>query len=242
MAETTGHSAWEPGTAGSPDSPEPGAVLRSPAASEPGIEVATDDAAIEVQWPWESESDQAEQTPQAVRQATPVMTEKLYRSKDYVPPAVSNPVAANDTMAPVAATSANAPSSAQTPASVPTGNGMSPFACFALITVVTAAAAFIDLWLNTRLTLITGITFVVIAIVGALGIRRRDAWMSVVVAPIAFLVALLIAGQPSTLGGSGDLLLKEGSLIVTGLAFNAPYIFGGTLAALIITLVRRPKK
>ena len=43
-----------------------------------------------------------------------------------------------------------------------------------------------------------------------------------IIPPLAFVAALLIAGQPTTLTGTGSLLLRELSLLGTGLAFNAP--------------------
>jgi len=124
---------------------------------------------------------------------------------------------------------------------VASGSGISTFAVFLLITIPTAVAGFADIYLNSRFTWITGVVFVLTCLLAAVSVRPRDLWTAVITPPIAYLIALLVAGQPSTLSGSGDLLLREGSLVVTGLAFNAPYLFGGTILALIVVLIRRTK-
>ena len=110
---------------------------------------------------------------------------------------------------------------------------------FLLIAGLTAIAGWFDMMTNAQFTWITGVVFVASCLMASLAIRRRDLWMAVIAAPLAFFVALLIAGQPSTLTGAGSLILREISLVATGLAFNAPYIFGGTAVALIVVLIRR---
>lgn len=130
---------------------------------------------------------------------------------------------------------------ANEPARAPSAKerGINSVGVFLIITVVTAGVGLVDMSMNRRLTWITGAAFVVASIITALAVRRRDLWTAVIWPPLAFLVALLIAGQPSTLSSSGSLVFREASLIATGLAFNAPFIFGGTAAALVIVLIRR---
>lgn len=112
---------------------------------------------------------------------------------------------------------------------------------FLLILVPTAIAGFIDFMSRGVLGVIAGITFVVCCLLTAILIRQRDLWTAVISPPLAFLLALIIAGQKDTLDGTGQLIVREASLILTGLALGAPWLFGGTLIALAVVLVRRSR-
>jgi hypothetical protein len=64
----------------------------------------------------------------------------------------------------------------------------------------------------------------------------------VVIPPLAFLVALLTAGQLTIRAKTGGLLVREGALLFVSLATNAPWILGTTLVCLVIVLVRRRRQ
>jgi hypothetical protein len=117
--------------------------------------------------------------------------------------------------------------------------GLSTVPVFLIIFGVTTVVGLADMYLNRQFTYLTGGAFVIASAIGAMLVRPRDLWTAVISPPIAFLIALIVAGQPTTITGTGQLLLREASLIGTGLAFNAPYVFGGTILALVIVLVRR---
>lgn len=117
--------------------------------------------------------------------------------------------------------------------------GLSTVPVFFIIFVITTVVGLIDMYLNRQFTYLTGGAFVIASAIGALLVRPRDLWTAVISPPIAFLLALIVAGQPTTITGTGQLLLREASLIGTGLAFNAPYVFAGTILALVIVLIRR---
>lgn len=131
---------------------------------------------------------------------------------------------------------------APVPAAVDDDRGFSTFVVFLIIAGITTLVGFVDMTMNRQFTWITGVAFICASIIAALKVRRRDLWTAVIAPPLAYLTALLIAGQPSTLSSAGSLLIREASLVGTGLAFNAPFIFGGTGAALIIVLIRRATK
>ncbi|MGV1036024.1 MAG: DUF6542 domain-containing protein [Candidatus Nanopelagicales bacterium] len=241
------HSPWAPESDESDDSD--GVVLRSPA---PAAE-STPSAAV--QWPWEV--DPADR-PDKVEAGPAVKTERLYRSGGF-----SGETNAEDPMevtgvgtagvlagkeapsAPYAAPAMSQPipSAPLTEAAPSTGanSGFSTLYVALIITGVTTAAAVIDMVINRQLTIITGIVFVLVCIFAAIKVRPSDLWTAVITPPLAFLAALIISGQITALTGSGDLLLREATVIATGLAFNAPFVFGGTIAALIVVLARRPK-
>ena len=105
---------------------------------------------------------------------------------------------------------------------------------------VTVVMAFADALVMRQVGLgwLTGVALVVASVYAAFTVRIDDAIIAVVAPPLAFFLATLTAGQ-LTVSTSGDLLVNEAFMIVTTLGTNALWIFGATIAALIIVLVRR---
>jgi len=91
---------------------------------------------------------------------------------------------------------------------------------------------------RTQLGWLTGVSLLAASIYGALVVRREDAFVAVVAPPLAFFLATITAGQ-LTLPPTGDLLVREAFMIVTTLGANAIWIFGSTIVALVIVLIRR---
>ncbi|MER7489955.1 DUF6542 domain-containing protein, partial [Streptomyces sp. NPDC126497] len=78
-----------------------------------------------------------------------------------------------------------------------------------------------------------GVLFLPVCVLTALWVREGDLLVAPVVAPIAFAVGLLpLADQ----GGGGV------AGLVTGLATQAGWLYGGTLAAGLTVLVRRTRR
>ncbi len=246
------------------DEVEPGAVLRSPnepvIQPEPVAQPGTDPVAAvptgEQAWPW---ANQSIGTHGGFAPPTVVAIDRLYRSSgvnDH-PEAASPFGAAAPTTGvmsavvtpeatPIAPVSPQAAVAFATYSPPPEAVQMSEdkgrfgtILVFLLITGLTTIAGFYDMARNAQLTWITGATFIAACLMASLAVRRRDLWVGVITPPLAFLVALVASGQPSTISGAGSLPLREVSLIATGLAFNAPYIFGGTALALVVVLIRR---
>jgi len=212
-------------------------------------------------WPWEPESD-ATPPVSKVEAGPTVQTTSLYRSAGYeAETSAADPFDRGQTghqpeaqatsfgdpiVAPTDQTAMLGDMSSATavhydPAPVVPEKGWNTGAVVLFLIVVTTVVGFIDMTMNQELTWITGGVFVLASVIAAFSVRPRDLWTAVISPPLAFLVALLISGQPSTMSNSGSLMLREASLIVTGLAFNAPYIFGGTALAFIIVLIRRTR-
>ncbi|MGW2647830.1 DUF6542 domain-containing protein [Streptomyces sp. NPDC001393] len=78
-----------------------------------------------------------------------------------------------------------------------------------------------------------GVLFVPVCVLTALWVRAADVLTAAVVLPIAFAVGLL----PVADGGGG--LLGRLMGLFTGLATQAGWLYGGTLVAGLIVLVRR---
>lgn len=91
---------------------------------------------------------------------------------------------------------------------------------------------------QTQLGWLTGVSLLAASVYGALVVRREDAIIAVIAPPLAFFLATITAGQ-FTLPPTGDLLVREAFMIVTTLGANAAWIFGSTIIALVIVLVRR---
>jgi hypothetical protein len=91
---------------------------------------------------------------------------------------------------------------------------------------------------RTQLGWLTGISLLAASIYGAMVVRREDEIVAVIAPPLAFFLATITAGQ-LTLPPTGDLLVREAFMIITTLGANALWIFGSTLVALAIVLVRR---
>ncbi len=91
---------------------------------------------------------------------------------------------------------------------------------------------------RTQLGWLTGVSLLAASVYGALVVRREDAVIAVIAPPLAFFLATITAGQ-LTLPLTGDLLVREAFMIITTLGANAAWIFGSTLVALVIVLVRR---
>jgi Domain of unknown function (DUF6542) len=109
-----------------------------------------------------------------------------------------------------------------------------------LVFTVTILAALGDTAVNGSITYITGAVFVVISVIAAATIGYRDLSTTIITPPLAYFTAILIAGQPDLLDGATDnLVIREGAMVIAGLAFNAPWIFAGTGAAAVIVVVRR---
>jgi hypothetical protein len=245
----------------SDDAVEPGAIIRSPS---PTADATAEQRDSEVRWPWEVGPNGEKAEAQAQIPAGPtVPTEKLYRSSGYADPTVGDDPRAGTTTSALAAVSSEAAARA-TDNPQPPGEriqdmaepaqsavlgspqaqrapekGLSTVPVFLIIFGMTTIVGLVDMYLNRQFTYLTGGAFVIASAIGAILVRPRDIWTAVISPPIAFLLALIVSGQPTTIGDTGQLLLREASLIATGLAFNAPYVFGGTILALIIVLIRR---
>ncbi len=249
--------SWAPPAEGD-DAVESGAIIRSPAETS-----GENPEPQQTRWPWEN-TDVSKSVGSTSGVGPTIPTDNLYRKQasnsagDPTATAVVPPLGAIDPVGVAGVAAVTNPSPATIPpmtaayaadtstvdpstleARAKPESGLGTWGAFLLVAGITTVVGFVDMTLNRDFTWFTGAAFVIASILGALMVRPRDLWTAVITPPIAFLVALLIAGQPTTIAGSGSLLIREASLVGTGLAFNAPFIFGGTVAALAIVLIRR---
>ena len=151
---------------------------------------------------------------------------------------------AESNVAPLTADVAGA--SLATGASAPSGRGahaapgVRATGVWLVVIGVTVVMGFADALVvgRTQLGWLTGISLLAASVYGALVVRREDAIIAVIAPPLAFFLATITAGQ-LTLPPTGDLLVREAFMIITTLGANAAWIFGSTIVALVIVLMRR---
>jgi hypothetical protein len=106
-----------------------------------------------------------------------------------------------------------------------------------LILVVPLIIGLIDVLLTGRIGIITSFAYSITLLYLAATINMRNAWDPVIAGPLAYLVVALILGQ-LTLSPTGSFLLKQTAMILTTLAFNAPWMVGSTVIAFAIVFLR----
>lgn len=106
-----------------------------------------------------------------------------------------------------------------------------------LILVVPLVIGLIDVLLTGRIGIITSFAYSITLLYLAATINMRNAWDPVIAGPIAYLIVALILGQ-LTLSPTGSFMLKQTAMILTTLAFNAPWMVGSTAIAFAIVFLR----
>ena len=106
-----------------------------------------------------------------------------------------------------------------------------------LILVVALIIGLIDVLLTGRIGIITSFAYSITLLYLAATINMRNAWDPVIAGPVAYLIVALILGQ-LTLSPTGSFMLKQTAMILTTLAFNAPWMVGSTALAFAIVFLR----
>jgi hypothetical protein len=150
-------------------------------------------------------------------------------------PAVGAPIA---DIVPVIATAAATPALVMPEAPITSRATLSWNRGALIIVGSTVVAGFIEALLQHSIGTLTGFVLVLSTIAVGLLLQPADVWACVVIPPLAFLAAIVTAGQ-LTLAASGSLVSRQALNIVTGLSLNAPWILGATLVGLLIVLIRR---
>lgn len=110
---------------------------------------------------------------------------------------------------------------------------------FGVISVGTTLAAFLEMSVSGTLGWLTGTVFTILCALVALTLRRKDLITAIISPPLAYLFAVLLSAQLAVVGSSGNFWLLQATTILSGLAFNAQWVFLGTGVALVIMIVRR---
>lgn len=114
---------------------------------------------------------------------------------------------------------------------------LSAKAAAVLILVLPLIVGLIDVLVTGRIGIITSLAYSITLLYLAITINMRNAWDPVIAGPVAYLIVTLILGQITLVSG-GSFMLKQVAMILTTLAFNAPWIVGSTVIAFVIALRR----
>jgi len=169
--------------------------------------------------------------------AAPASSGRLYRSAGAEGPATLDAIPAIDPDY-FAGREATAPAAEPRPAVAASGGGLTWTGVVVVTLAATVIVGFADALLNDRLGWLTGLALLVSSVYSALVVRRADIWAAALMPPLAFVAAVLTAGQ-LTLRPGGGFVTREGLMIVETLAENALWIIGTTLVCLVIVMVRR---
>lgn len=108
----------------------------------------------------------------------------------------------------------------------------------ALSTLVVIAVAVLEATLRDRIGLWTGVTLVVVAVIAPLVTRAGDRSLPAIMPPLAFLAAVLIAGQLLVPASGGSLRTREAVMIVQNLGANAAWVVAATILSTSIAAIR----
>ena len=114
---------------------------------------------------------------------------------------------------------------------------LSAKAAAVLILVLPLIVGLIDVLVTGRIGIITSLAYSITLLYLAITINMKNAWDPVIAGPVAYLIVTLILGQITLVSG-GSFMLKQVAMILTTLAFNAPWIVGSTVIAFVIALRR----
>ncbi len=108
----------------------------------------------------------------------------------------------------------------------------------ALSTLVVIAVATIEAAMRDRIGLWTGVTLVAVSIIAPLVTRTGDRSLPAMMPPLAFLAAVLIAGQLLVPETGGSLRTREAVMIVQTLGPNAMWVVAATILSTSIAAIR----
>jgi hypothetical protein len=107
-----------------------------------------------------------------------------------------------------------------------------------IATLVVIGVAVLEASLRDRIGPWTGVTLVVVAIVAPLVTRSGDRSLPAMMPPLAFLAAVLIAGQLLVTETGGAWRTREALMIVQTLGPNAVWVVAATILSTTIAAIR----
>jgi hypothetical protein len=105
-------------------------------------------------------------------------------------------------------------------------------------TLVVIAVATMEAALRDRVGLWAGVTLVVVAIIAPLVTRAGDRSLPAMMPPLAFLAAVLAAGQLLVPKTGGSLRTREALMIIETLGSDAIWVVAATVLSVTIAAIR----
>lgn len=104
-------------------------------------------------------------------------------------------------------------------------------------TLAVVGAALVEVRQRNEIGLWTGVTLCVVAVVAAAVTRPGDRSLPVMMPPLAFAVAVLIAGQSLVSNAIADPWKRQAAMIVETLGRNAIWVVTATVLAFVVALI-----
>lgn len=105
-------------------------------------------------------------------------------------------------------------------------------------TLIVIAVALVEAVVEERIALWTGVALVTVAVVGPLVTRPGDRSLPAMMPPLAFLTAVLIAGQALLPSRDRSIRSDEVLMIMQTLGDNAAWVLAATALSTVIALTR----
>ena len=106
-----------------------------------------------------------------------------------------------------------------------------------IFSVIMLAAAFLDVFLGNGIGALSGAVYAILLITFVYLVSIEKPWDPVLMGPLIYFFAILIAGQ-FTLSGVGSFLMQQSTMLLPTLAFNATWVLGATVVAAALTYLR----
>jgi hypothetical protein len=107
-----------------------------------------------------------------------------------------------------------------------------------LLLALSGAGAAYDLLTGSTLDLGFALSFLAGCLLTALLVHREDLLAAVVMPPLAYVTVVFFAGVVDPPAGSGPMLLRQGVVVLNEVVLDAPILFGGTGAAVLLAGAR----
>ncbi len=108
----------------------------------------------------------------------------------------------------------------------------------AVSTLMVVTVAIVEAAVRDRIGPWTGVTLIAVAVIAPLVTRAGDRSLPAMMPPLAFLAAVLIAGQLLVPEAGGSLRTREAVMIVQTLGPNAVWVVAATILSTSIAAIR----
>lgn len=117
------------------------------------------------------------------------------------------------------------------------GSGIPGGRVVTVATLLVVGVAVAEALVEDRIGLWTGITLVVVSVIAPLVTRHGDRSLPAMMPPLAFLAAVLVAGQALVEPEGGSWRTRQAVMIAENLGANAPWVIAATALSVTIATV-----
>jgi Domain of unknown function (DUF6542) len=118
-----------------------------------------------------------------------------------------------------------------------TTRGIPGWLVVSIATLVVIAVAVAEVLVEDRIGLWTGITLVCAAVIAPLVTRHGDRSLPAMMPPLAFLAAVLVAGQALVAPTGGSWRTREAVMLIETLGANAAWVVAATVASVTLATI-----